>query len=170
MEKQSIISFMKELHNINKISMGEGYIKLKTIEIEVKNPYKHVLGLIRFLLANSASLEILKFKVDPGIDKLDIPLMLSISQDLLDMERASPRAQVKFIYPHFGIKEVVCSSVCDYANDPSSEEDSPVCDYANDPSSEEASLAGIKTSISERLKQVVPWKSKKTEERWVWCS
>ncbi|CAL0315383.1 unnamed protein product [Lupinus luteus] len=90
MEKQSISSFMKELHNINRISLGECYIKnhvarlepkpefvnelecrsfchnkLKTIEIEVKTPYKHALWLIRLLLANSSSLEILKFKVDP---------------------------------------------------------------------------------------------------------
>ncbi|CAL0315392.1 unnamed protein product [Lupinus luteus] len=69
--------------------------KLKTVEIEVKTPYKNALGLIRFLLANSSSLEILKFKVDPGIDKLDTPLMLSTSQDLLEMKRATPRVHYK---------------------------------------------------------------------------
>ncbi|CAL0315387.1 unnamed protein product [Lupinus luteus] len=155
LEKQSISSFMKDLHNINRISLGEGYIKghvarlepetkllnelecrsfchnkLATIEIEVKTPCMHALGLIRFLLANSSSLEILKFKVDPGIDKLDIPLMLSTSQDLSEMERAIPRVHVKFIYPHFIVKRVV----------PSCTENS---------SSEEASFLGIKLFIFE---------------------
>ncbi|CAL0315389.1 unnamed protein product [Lupinus luteus] len=121
--------------------------KLKTVEIEVKTPYKHALGLICFLLANSSSLEILKFKVDPGIDKLDIPLMLSTSQDLLEMERATPRVHVKFIYPHFIVIPV------------------PSC--TEDPSSKEATFLGIKLFIfDENCPFYIPptWPSYKVNE------
>ncbi|TKY69460.1 F-box/FBD/LRR-repeat protein [Spatholobus suberectus] len=72
--------------------------QLQTVKITVKTSYKPALDLIRFVLASSPALKILTFKVGLGLNQSDAPILLSISRDLLKMERASPRAQVKFLY------------------------------------------------------------------------
>jgi hypothetical protein len=56
------------------------------------------MSLIEFILANSASLEALTFKVGRQYPKLDAPILLSISEELLWMRRASQRAHVMFYY------------------------------------------------------------------------
>ncbi|KAE9595802.1 hypothetical protein Lalb_Chr17g0342601 [Lupinus albus] len=64
--------------------------------------------------------------------------MLSTSQGLLEMERASPRAQIKFIYPNFIIiKDVIPIWLRDYSDDPSSKPSflvrikSFICDFCS---------------------------------------
>jgi hypothetical protein len=60
--------------------------------------YQHAMSLIQFILANSTSLKTLSFEVGFNSQKLDAPVLLSISRDLLLMKRASQRAEVKFIH------------------------------------------------------------------------
>ncbi|XP_020206135.1 F-box/FBD/LRR-repeat protein At1g13570 isoform X2 [Cajanus cajan] len=72
------------------------FIKLQTVNITVKTLYEPALDFIRFVLASSPALEILTFKVDFGLS--DAAKLLSISSDLLRMERASPRARVKLLH------------------------------------------------------------------------
>ncbi|KAK2416823.1 F-box/FBD/LRR-repeat protein [Trifolium repens] len=60
--------------------------------------HEHAMSLIRFILANATLLKLLTFKFSPGTPKLDAPVLLSISQDLLLMKRVSQSAQVKFIH------------------------------------------------------------------------
>jgi hypothetical protein len=60
--------------------------------------FKHAMSLIRFILAKSSSLKTLAFKIDFGHKKLDPIVLLSISQDLLLMERASERARIEFTH------------------------------------------------------------------------
>ncbi|KAK7275266.1 hypothetical protein RIF29_16376 [Crotalaria pallida] len=124
LDKNSMPHFMECLPNIEKLFLGNGYTKshverrepdpehlkeldcksycysqFKTVKIEVTSAFKHALDLMRFILANSSSLEILTFKII-GLDlnRSDTPLVISALQVLLQMERASPKAQVKFIY------------------------------------------------------------------------
>jgi hypothetical protein len=60
--------------------------------------FKHAMSLIWFILAKSSSLKIIAFKVDFGHKKLDPAVLLSISQNLLPMERASQKARVEFTH------------------------------------------------------------------------
>ncbi|XP_020224243.1 F-box/FBD/LRR-repeat protein At1g13570 [Cajanus cajan] len=71
------------------------FTQLLTVNIIVKNACNSTLKFIKFLLANSSSLEILSFNVDLGKDHYLVP---HISRDLQQMERASQRAEVEFIY------------------------------------------------------------------------
>ncbi|GAU17946.1 hypothetical protein TSUD_330710 [Trifolium subterraneum] len=71
--------------------------RLETVNIVVEFSSHHAMSLIRFILANSTSLKTLTFTVGFVFQKLDAPLLASISQKLLWMERASPRAQVKLL-------------------------------------------------------------------------
>ncbi|CAJ2671562.1 unnamed protein product [Trifolium pratense] len=73
--------------------------QLQIVNIIVEFSSQQAMSLLRFILVNSTSLKTLTFKVGFSYQKLDAPLlaMASISQELLLMERASPRAQVKFL-------------------------------------------------------------------------
>ncbi|CAK8543164.1 unnamed protein product [Lathyrus sativus] len=71
-------------------------LKLQTAEIFVAASTQHGMSLIQFILGNSPLLKTLTLNVC-SYGELDGP-MLKISQDLLRMERASPRAQVNFIH------------------------------------------------------------------------
>ncbi|KAK7283805.1 hypothetical protein RIF29_13551 [Crotalaria pallida] len=70
--------------------------QLQKVNITVGTACEHALDLTRFLLANSPSLEILTFEVWIGLEHYE--KLLTISQDLLGLGRASPRAEVKFLY------------------------------------------------------------------------
>ncbi|CAK8543159.1 unnamed protein product [Lathyrus sativus] len=69
--------------------------KLQTVKINGGSS-QHAMSLIKFILANSPSLKSLTFSCI--FINLDAPMLLKISQDLLLMERASPRARVSFRY------------------------------------------------------------------------
>jgi hypothetical protein len=72
--------------------------QLKTVNITIcATSYQHAMSLIRFIVANSTSLKTLTFDVLDS-QELDAPVLSSISQDLLLMKRASPRAEVRFIH------------------------------------------------------------------------
>ena len=71
---------------------------LQDVKITVKTSYKPALDLIRLVLARSPALKILTFRVGLGLNRSDASVLLSISCDLLQMDRASPRAKVKFLY------------------------------------------------------------------------
>jgi hypothetical protein len=74
-------------------------IQLKTVNICIRaTSHQHAMSLIRFILANSTSLKTLTFDIRLYSHKLDAPVLLSISEDLLLMKRASQSAQVKFIH------------------------------------------------------------------------
>ncbi|XP_045789589.1 F-box/FBD/LRR-repeat protein At1g13570-like isoform X1 [Trifolium pratense] len=73
--------------------------QLQTVNISVGTSFKHAMSLIRFVLANSSSLKTLTFKVGFCYEKLDAAVLLSISRNLLRMERASQRARVEFLQP-----------------------------------------------------------------------
>ncbi|CAJ2648310.1 unnamed protein product [Trifolium pratense] len=74
------------------------FSQLQTVKIKVgSDNFKHAMSLMRFILANSSSLKTLAFKVHFGKD-LDPVVLLSISRDLLLMERASQRARIEFTY------------------------------------------------------------------------
>jgi hypothetical protein len=60
------------------------------------------MSLIQFILSNSILLKTLTFSVGLDSKKLDTPMLLRISQDLLWMEQASQRAHVKFLHGDFG--------------------------------------------------------------------
>nr|KYP35639.1 hypothetical protein KK1_043315 [Cajanus cajan] len=72
--------------------------KLLTLDMTVKTSYKPALDFTRFVLANSPAFKKLTFKVGLDLNQSNAPILLSISQDLLQMERASPRSQVKFLH------------------------------------------------------------------------
>ncbi|KAK7283801.1 hypothetical protein RIF29_13547 [Crotalaria pallida] len=72
--------------------------QLQTVNITVVTASEHALDLTRFLLANSPSLEILTFEVLHWLGRKHYEKLLTISQDLLRLGRASPRAEVKFLY------------------------------------------------------------------------
>ncbi|GAU17948.1 hypothetical protein TSUD_330730 [Trifolium subterraneum] len=73
--------------------------RLQTVNFQIcANSHQHAMSLIRFILANSISLKTLTFDVGRGFQKLDAPVLLSISEDLLLMKRASQRAEVKFLH------------------------------------------------------------------------
>ncbi|KAK7283804.1 hypothetical protein RIF29_13550 [Crotalaria pallida] len=72
--------------------------QLQKVNITVRTANEHALDLTRFLLANSPSLEILTFEVWPWLGRKHYEKLLTISQDLLRLGRASPRAEVKFLY------------------------------------------------------------------------
>jgi hypothetical protein len=73
--------------------------QLQNVNIYIRNTsHQHAMSLIRFILANATLLKLLTFKFSPGTPKLDAPVLLSISQDLLLMKRVSQSAQVKFIH------------------------------------------------------------------------
>ncbi|KAK2362650.1 F-box/FBD/LRR-repeat protein [Trifolium repens] len=73
--------------------------QLQNVNIYIRaTSHQHAMSLIRFILANSTLLKLLTFKFSPGTPKLDAPVLLSISQDLLLMKRVSQSAQVKFIH------------------------------------------------------------------------
>ncbi|KAK2416815.1 F-box/FBD/LRR-repeat protein [Trifolium repens] len=73
--------------------------QLQMVNICVRaTSHQHAMSLIRFILANATLLKLLTFKFSPGTPKLDAPVLLSISQDLLLMKRVSQSAQVKFIH------------------------------------------------------------------------
>ncbi|XP_058738188.1 F-box/FBD/LRR-repeat protein At1g13570-like [Vicia villosa] len=69
-------------------------LKLQTVIIYVGASSPHVMSLIQFILANSTLLKTLTLNFSGY--KLKAAMLFKISQDLLLMERASPRAQVKF--------------------------------------------------------------------------
>ncbi|CAJ2636947.1 unnamed protein product [Trifolium pratense] len=73
--------------------------QLQTVNISVGTRFKHAMSLIQFILANSSSLKTLIFEVGTVSKKLDAAVLLSISQNLLRMERASQRARVEFLQP-----------------------------------------------------------------------
>jgi hypothetical protein len=56
------------------------------------------MSLIHFILANSSSLKTLTLNIDLGYKKSDVPILFSISRDLLWMERASQRAHVEVLH------------------------------------------------------------------------
>ncbi|XP_058746074.1 F-box/FBD/LRR-repeat protein At1g13570-like [Vicia villosa] len=72
--------------------------QLKTVKIKVGTSFKNEMSLIRFILANSPSLKTLTFDIGFGFEASDAPMLLSLSQDLLWMERASERARIKIIH------------------------------------------------------------------------
>ncbi|XP_045798456.1 F-box/FBD/LRR-repeat protein At1g13570-like [Trifolium pratense] len=73
--------------------------QLKTVNINIRaTSHQHAMSLIQFILANSTSLKTLTFNVRLESRELDASMLLSISQDLLLMKRASQSAQVKFIH------------------------------------------------------------------------
>ncbi|XP_045795678.1 F-box/FBD/LRR-repeat protein At1g13570-like isoform X3 [Trifolium pratense] len=73
--------------------------QLKTVNIKIcATSNQDAMSLIRFILATSTSLKTLTFDVGVGSQKLDALVLLSISQDLLLMKRASQRAEVKFLH------------------------------------------------------------------------
>ncbi|XP_045819033.1 F-box/FBD/LRR-repeat protein At1g13570-like [Trifolium pratense] len=72
--------------------------QLLTVNIKVKTNFKHVMSLIRFILANSSSLKTLTLDIDLGYKKSDVPILFGISRDLLWMERASQRAHVEVLH------------------------------------------------------------------------
>ncbi|PNX96807.1 F-box/FBD/LRR-repeat protein [Trifolium pratense] len=74
--------------------------RLQTVDISIKSCPQYAMCLIEFILANSASLETLTFRVGLGPQRVYALVLLGISQDLLLMKRASQRAQVEFL--HFG--------------------------------------------------------------------
>ncbi|XP_058756677.1 F-box/FBD/LRR-repeat protein At1g13570-like isoform X1 [Vicia villosa] len=83
--------------------------KLQTVNVIISvgaSSEQHTLSLIKFILANSASLKTLTFYFCSR-DKLDAPMLLKVSQDFLRMERASPRAQVNFLQTTFGRKHLI---------------------------------------------------------------
>ncbi|KAK7407634.1 hypothetical protein VNO78_09601 [Psophocarpus tetragonolobus] len=75
------------------------FSKLQTVKIIVEVSFEHALKFVQFVLAKSPSLEILTFKVGHlGLNESDAPTLFRISRDLLQMQRASPRAKVKILY------------------------------------------------------------------------
>ncbi|KAK7309923.1 hypothetical protein RJT34_07053 [Clitoria ternatea] len=71
--------------------------QLQIVRIIVKSVDKNELNMVRFLLANSSSLKILMFKVC-CLKKSDAAAVLKLSRELLQMKRASQRAEVKLLY------------------------------------------------------------------------
>jgi len=69
-----------------------------TVNIKVRTNFKHVMSLIRFILANSSSLKTLTLNVQLGFQKSDVPILFNISQDLLWMKRASQGAHIEFLH------------------------------------------------------------------------
>lgn len=65
------------------------HLRKVNIEVRCRTTFAHVLHLIRFFLANSSSLESLTFKVGLGLKQSDTPMLLSISQDLLQIYATS---------------------------------------------------------------------------------
>jgi hypothetical protein len=81
------------------------FSQLQTVSIRVgTTDFKHAMSLTRFILANSSSLKTLAFKVDFGREKLDPAVLLSISRNLLLMERASQRARLEFTHRKMDFK------------------------------------------------------------------
>lgn len=76
-----------------------GGLKLQTVNIDVEARSQHAMSLIKFILANSPLLKTLTFNYSS--EKSDAAMLFRISQDLLLMKRASPRAQVKFLCSTF---------------------------------------------------------------------
>ncbi|XP_058780788.1 F-box/FBD/LRR-repeat protein At1g13570-like [Vicia villosa] len=74
-------------------------LKLQIVDISVRTKSQHAMSLIQFILANSPLLKTLTFNFDIiKLDALELHRILyRISQDLLGMERASPRAHVKLL-------------------------------------------------------------------------
>ncbi|XP_058745791.1 F-box/FBD/LRR-repeat protein At1g13570-like [Vicia villosa] len=71
--------------------------ELQKVNIRVGTSTKHAMSLARFILATSLALKTLTFDFRFCM-KPDASILLSISQDLLWMERASQRAHVEFIH------------------------------------------------------------------------
>jgi len=92
--------------------------RLKIVNINVISSSQHAMSLIRFILANSTSLETLTYKVGFGYRKLDAVMLSSISEELLWMKRATQSAHVKFLHwecigfclstPQFFLVSFVC--------------------------------------------------------------
>ncbi|KAK2416813.1 F-box/FBD/LRR-repeat protein [Trifolium repens] len=83
--------------------------QLKTVNINIcATSHQHAMSLIRFILANSTSLKTLTFDIRLDSQKLDAPVLLSISEDLLLMKRASQSAQIYLL-------GVVLAQVLDYS-------------------------------------------------------
>lgn len=72
--------------------------QLMTVNIKVGTNFKHVMSLIRFILANSSSLKTLTLNVQLGYNKSDVPILFNFSQDLLWMKRASQGAHIEFLH------------------------------------------------------------------------
>lgn len=77
--------------------------QLLTVNIKVRTNFKHVMSLIRFILANSSSvktltLNTLTLNVGLGFNKSDMPILFNISRDLLWMKRASQEAPEIYIW------------------------------------------------------------------------
>ncbi|XP_058780800.1 F-box/FBD/LRR-repeat protein At1g13570-like [Vicia villosa] len=70
-------------------------LKLQIVDISIRANSQHAVSLIQFILANSPLLKTLTFNCN--FIKLDAIELHRISKDLLWMERASPRARVKFL-------------------------------------------------------------------------
>ncbi|XP_058756618.1 uncharacterized protein LOC131629835 [Vicia villosa] len=71
-------------------------LKLQTVNIYVDASAQHAMSLIKFILANSPLLKTLTFNIFEESEAVNAVMFFEISQDLLLMERASPRARVKF--------------------------------------------------------------------------
>ncbi|KAG5015257.1 hypothetical protein JHK85_021393 [Glycine max] len=117
-----VADLLEDSPNVERLFLGTSYIKcnsmavelqqildvfdysncyfnlLQDVKITVKTSYKPALDLIRLVLARSPALKILTFRVGLGLNRSDASVLLSISCDLLQMDRASPRAKVKFLY------------------------------------------------------------------------
>ncbi|KAK7405859.1 hypothetical protein VNO78_07469 [Psophocarpus tetragonolobus] len=72
--------------------------RLQIVKITVKVVNKNVLNLIQFVHAKFSSLKILNLRVGLGLNQSNALTLLSISSDLLQMKRASPRVEVRFLY------------------------------------------------------------------------
>ncbi|KAI9105031.1 hypothetical protein K1719_022747 [Acacia pycnantha] len=70
--------------------------QLRTVTIEVYIIFEMALDLVECLLAVSPSLETLTFKIHQ-VEQPDPIKLLEVSRTLLQMRRASPKAEVKFI-------------------------------------------------------------------------
>lgn len=67
--------------------------QLLIVNIKVRSYFKHVMSLIRFILANSSSLKTLTLNVHRSHNKSDVPILFNIW-----MKRASHRAHIEFLH------------------------------------------------------------------------
>lgn len=67
--------------------------QLLTVNIKVQTNFKHVMSLIRFILANSSSLKTLTLNVHRGYNKSYVPIVFNIW-----MKRASQGAHIEFLH------------------------------------------------------------------------
>ncbi|XP_058756664.1 F-box/FBD/LRR-repeat protein At1g13570-like isoform X1 [Vicia villosa] len=75
------------------------WLGLQIVDIYLGGSPHHAMSLTQFILLNSPLLETLTFNY--CYKELDAPMLLKISQELLLMERVSPKAQVEFNHSTF---------------------------------------------------------------------